>query len=61
MAEWPGPVSCHDNPAQMFNAVLPVKDWSRGCGLPGQHLGRMDYTDTMIAEKIPFMGAAACA
>ena len=60
MAEWPGPVSCHDNPAQMFNAVLPVKDWSRGCGLPGQHLGRMDYTDTMIAEKIPFMGAAAC-
>ena len=32
--------------------LLPVKDWSRGYGLPGQRLEVMDYTDTTIAEVI---------
>ncbi len=40
--------------------MLPVKDWSRGYGLPGQRLEVMDYTDTTIAEDDPFVGVAAC-
>ena len=32
--------------------MLPVKDWSRGLGLPEQRLEVMDYTDTTIAEII---------
>lgn len=40
--------------------LLPVKDWSRGCGLPEQRLEVMNYTDTTIAEDDPFVGVAAC-
>ena len=40
--------------------LLPVKDWSRGYGLPEQRLEIMDYTDTTIAEDNPFVGVAAC-
>jgi len=40
--------------------MLPVKDWSRGYGLPEQRLEVMDYTDTTIAEDNPFVGVAAC-
>ena len=40
--------------------MLPVKDWSRGLGLPEQRLEVMDYTDTTIAEDDPFVGVATC-
>ena len=40
--------------------MLPVKDWSRGLGLPEQRLEVMNYTDTTIAEDDPFVGVATC-
>lgn len=49
-----------DSPCDFQITLLPVKDWSRGYGLPEQRLGVMDYTDTMIAEDNPFVGVAAC-
>ncbi len=40
--------------------MLPVKDWSRGLGLPEQRLEVMDYTDTRTAENDPFVEVAFC-
>ena len=49
-----------DSPCDFQITLLPVKDWSRGYGLPEQRLEVMDYTDTTIAEDDPFVEVAFC-